>query len=85
MVTAGEDIRWIPRRRVSAVAIPGNDFSLFDDNLIVFPHYAGNGTATEKATSTDPDTIQLCRTGMKRVAPSRALRSSSARRTTTQT
>lgn len=25
-VAAGEDIRWVPRRRVSTVALPGNDF-----------------------------------------------------------
>ncbi|MBV8828613.1 MAG: hypothetical protein JO108_05240, partial [Acidobacteriaceae bacterium] len=29
-VAAGEDIRWVPRRRVSTVALPGNDFWLFD-------------------------------------------------------
>ncbi len=34
MVDAGEGIRWVPRRRVSTVAIPGNDFDLFDARLI---------------------------------------------------
>src|SRR4051812_5364795 len=27
---AGEDIRWVPRRLVSAIPLPGNDFWLFD-------------------------------------------------------
>ena len=30
MVEAGEDIRWVPRR-LSSIALPGNDFYLFDD------------------------------------------------------
>jgi hypothetical protein len=34
---AGEDIRWVPSRLVSAVATPGNDFYLFDGRLAVFP------------------------------------------------
>ncbi|MBH0781342.1 DUF6879 family protein [Nocardia bovistercoris] len=67
MVDAGEDIRWVPRRLVSSVAIPGNDFYLFDDRLVVFLHYAGNGLGTDKVTSTDPDDIQRCRTAFEAV------------------
>lgn len=62
MVEAGEDIRWVPRRLVSSIPLPGNDFYLFDGRLVVFLHYAGNGRATDKVTSTDPHDIQLCRT-----------------------
>jgi hypothetical protein len=61
MVEAGEDIRWVPRRRASSVPFPGNDFYLFDEDLIVFLHYAGNGLAVDRVTSTDPSDIQLCR------------------------
>jgi hypothetical protein len=61
MVDAGEDIRWVPRRLVSSIAFPGNDFYLFDGKLVVFLHYAGSGLATEKVTSTDPADISLCR------------------------
>lgn len=67
MVNAGEDIRWIPRRRVSSVAIPGNDFYLFDDQLVVFLIYAGNGLAVDKVTSEDPHDIQLCRSAFEAV------------------
>jgi hypothetical protein len=38
------DERWAPRRLVSAVAMPGNDFYLFDDLLAGFLLYAGSGT-----------------------------------------
>lgn len=67
MVAAGEDIRWVPRRLVSSIAFPGNDFYLFDDRLVVFLIYAGNGLAIDKATSTDPHDIALCRSAFETV------------------
>lgn len=67
MVDAGEDIRWVPRRTVSSVALPGNDFYLFDDRLIVFLIYSGTGLSTDKITSTDPADIRLCRSAFEAV------------------
>jgi hypothetical protein len=67
MVAAGEDIRWVPRRLVSSIGIPGNDFYLFDDRLVVFLLYAGNGLATDYVTSTDPVDIRLCRSAFDAV------------------
>lgn len=67
MVKAGEDIRWTPRRLVSSIALPGNDFYLFDDRLIVFLLYAGNGLATDRLVSTDAADIQLCRSAFEAV------------------
>jgi len=61
MVQAGEDIRWVPRRLVSSVALPGNDFYLFDDRLAVFLLYAGNGLAVSQISSADPADLRLCR------------------------
>ena len=65
MVEAGEDIRWVPRRLMSPVAVPGNDFYLFDDRLIVFLLYAGSGLATEKLVSSEPADIRLCRSAFE--------------------
>ena len=67
MVAAGEDIRWVPRRRVSSVALPGNDFYLFDDQVAVFLLYAGNGLATGKLRSADPADLRLCRSAFEAV------------------
>ena len=67
MVEAGEDIRWVPRSRVSSVAVPGNDFYLFDDRLAVFLLYAGNGLAAGKLRSADPADIGLCRSAFEAV------------------
>lgn len=67
MVDAGEDIRWVPRRLVSTVAIPGNDFYVFDDRLVVFLIYAGNGLNSDFRTSTDPTDVALCRSAFEAV------------------
>ncbi|GAB1640075.1 hypothetical protein KRMM14A1259_04980 [Krasilnikovia sp. MM14-A1259] len=77
MVSAGEDIRWIPRTLVSSVAVPGNDFYLFDDRLVVFLHYAGSGLGTDRVTSTDPADLDL--------AGQRSTRCGSSRRPTANT
>lgn len=34
-VLAGEDVRWLPRRRASDLALPGNDFWVFDDRVVL--------------------------------------------------
>jgi hypothetical protein len=65
MVEAGEDIRWVPRRLVSSVALPGNDFYLFDDRLAVFLLYSGNGLATGMVSSADPADLRLCRSAFE--------------------
>lgn len=67
MVEAGEDIRWVPRARVSAIAMPGNDFYLFDDRLAVFLLYAGNGQSAGMAGSDDPVVLGLCRSAFEAV------------------
>lgn len=67
MVSAGEDIRWVPRGLVSSIALPGNDYYLFDDHLVVFLMYAGNGQATDKLVSIDHRDIQLCRSAFEAV------------------
>jgi hypothetical protein len=65
MAEAGEDIRWVPRRLVSSVALPGNDFYLFDDRLAVFLLYAGNGLAVGMLSSADPADLRLCRSAFE--------------------
>jgi hypothetical protein len=66
-VDAGEDIRWVPRRLVSTVALPGNDFWLFDDEVAVFILFAGNGLVVDSLATTDPAAVQLCRSAFDAV------------------
>lgn len=67
MVDAGEDIRWVPRRSVSSICIPGNDFYVLDDEQVVFLHYAGSGLNTALTLCTDPADVEMCRTAFERV------------------
>ncbi|GIG57325.1 hypothetical protein Lfu02_16970 [Longispora fulva] len=64
---AGERVRWLPRRQATGLALPGNDFWLFDGETLLINHFAGNGDATEKEIVTDPAVIVLCRSAFEAV------------------
>lgn len=59
-IAAGEDVRWLPRRQASDLCLPGNDFWLFDDRLIRFHHFSGDGEVVEDELVTDPAVIRMC-------------------------
>jgi hypothetical protein len=62
LVDAGEDIRYVARPRLTTVTLPGSgDFYLFDDTLVLFLHYAGDGTNTAFEITEDPYPVQTCR------------------------
>ncbi|MYT33370.1 MULTISPECIES: DUF6879 family protein [unclassified Streptomyces] len=69
-VGAGEQVRWLPRRRASDLALPGNDFWLFDDSLVLFLHFTGDGELSpegdEERTAT-PSVVRLCSTAFEAV------------------
>ena len=46
-VAAGEEVRWLPRRRASDLCLPGNDFWVFDGRLVRFHHFSGDGDIVE--------------------------------------
>ena len=66
-IEAGEEVRWLPRRRATDLALPGNDFWLFDDQVLIINHFAGNGDKTAAELITDPITIKLCATAFEAV------------------
>ena len=61
LVRAGEDIRWLPRRRASALMLPGNDFWLFDGATVAFTHFSGSGEVLDYEMTTDPDLVRQCK------------------------
>lgn len=67
MVAAGEDVRWLPRPTVSTICLPGNDYYVFDDERVVFLHYAGTGLNTGFTTTTDPEVVEMCSTAFEKV------------------
>lgn len=59
-VAAGEQVRWLPRRQASDIALPGNDFWLFDGHLVRWNHFAGDGSSAGQEISEDPAGVELC-------------------------
>ncbi|WP_435233981.1 DUF6879 family protein [Streptomyces sp. Tue6028] len=59
-VAAGEQVRWLPRRQASDIALPGNDFWLIDDRLVRWNHFTGDGTSAGGEISDDPAAVKLC-------------------------
>jgi len=60
IIAAGELVRWIPRHRLSAVALPGTDFWLFDHRIVRFGHFSGDGAYVREEWTTDPAAAHLC-------------------------
>jgi hypothetical protein len=59
-VAAGEQVRWLPRRKASDIALPGNDFWLFDEHWVHWNHFAGDGTSTGEEITDSPIAAKLC-------------------------
>jgi hypothetical protein len=66
-IAAGEQVRWLPRRRASDLCLPGNDFWVFDDRLVRFGYFAGDGEFLEHELADDPAVVRLCGTAFEAV------------------
>jgi hypothetical protein len=66
-VPAGEQVRWLSRRRASDLCLPGNDFWVFDDRLVRFSHFAGDGEFVDDELSDDPAVVRLCASAFEAV------------------
>ncbi|AWL33818.1 hypothetical protein B9S66_17300 [Streptomyces sp. SM17] len=60
-VAAGEQVRWLPRRQASDIALPGNDFWLFDGGWVHWNHFDGDGSSLGEEITDDPGAAGLCR------------------------
>jgi hypothetical protein len=66
-VDAGEDIRWLPRRQASRIAVPGNDFWLFDRERVLFNYFTGDGRSAGHELAEDEAAVSLCRAAFEAV------------------
>ncbi|MDT0467525.1 DUF6879 family protein [Streptomyces gibsoniae] len=66
-LAAGEQVRWLPRRRASDIALPGNDFWLFDGQLVRFGFFSGDGALVGHTLDEDPATVKLCASAFEAV------------------
>ncbi|MGW1835911.1 DUF6879 family protein [Streptomyces sp. NPDC002067] len=58
---AGEQVRWLPRRQASDIALPGNDCWVFDGETVLFNHFTGDGNWSEPGWElrTEPSVARL--------------------------
>ncbi|MBT2384255.1 DUF6879 family protein [Streptomyces sp. ISL-11] len=66
-ITAGEQVRWLPRRKASDLALPGNDLWLFDDRLVRFGHFTGQGASAGHELCDDPAVVKMCASAFESV------------------
>src|SRR6266705_6693028 len=57
LVRLGEDVRWLPRQRASALLLPGNDLWCFDAGTVVFTHLSGEGEVQGYELTTDGELV----------------------------
>ncbi|MCF2125312.1 hypothetical protein L1I79_02535 [Strepomyces sp. STD 3.1] len=66
-VPAGEKVRWLPRQHASDLMLPGNDFWVFDDSLVRFTTFHGDGSWGPHEFSEDPKLIRQCKEAFEAV------------------
>ncbi|MFC5720318.1 DUF6879 family protein [Streptomyces gamaensis] len=66
-VAAGEQVRWLPRRRATDLALPGNDFWLLDGSTVVVNHFGGDGQFTDEEVVIEPALAKLCASAFEAV------------------
>ncbi len=59
-LAAGEEVRWLPRRRASDLLLPGNDFWVFDNARVRFGYFAGDGRYLDDEMVDDSRVVQGC-------------------------
>jgi hypothetical protein len=59
-VAAGEEVRWLPRRLGVGLCVPVNDYWVFDDRLVRFGYFAGDGTYLDDELTDDPAVARTC-------------------------
>ncbi|MFI6371513.1 DUF6879 family protein [Streptomyces sp. NPDC050546] len=66
-IAAGEDVRWLSRRSSTDLALPGNDFWLFDSSLVLVNHFDGDGENMEVELTDAPEVAMLCESAFQAV------------------
>jgi hypothetical protein len=59
-VSAGEQVRWLARRQVFDLCVPLNDYWVFDNRLVRFGYFAGDGTFLDHELSDDLAVVRTC-------------------------
>lgn len=66
-IAAGERVRWLPRAWASTLALPGNPYWLFDERLVRFSLFSGDGDVVGHQFTEDSAVVDLCATAFRTV------------------
>ncbi|TYK43334.1 hypothetical protein FXF68_39385 [Actinomadura decatromicini] len=66
-LSAGEQVRWLSRRRAADLCLPGTDFWLIDDRLVRFGHFSGVGDLLGHELTEDRSVVKLCSSAFEAV------------------
>lgn len=66
-LAAGEEVRWLPRQLAPDLCVPLCDYWLFDDRLVEFHLFSGDGDIVEDELVSDPAVIAACADVFERV------------------
>jgi len=59
-IGAGEQVRWLPRQEAAGLLVPCSDFWVFDGQVVLWNHFAGDGSWVGEDRSDDPELAKLC-------------------------
>jgi len=59
-LAAGEQVRWLPRRAAAGLLVPCSDFWVFDDQMLLWNNFAGDGSWVGEEKCDDPAVAQAC-------------------------
>ena len=57
----------LPRRNASDLCLPGNDFWVFDDRLVRFGYFSGDGVYLGDEVDDRPAVVKLCSSAFEAV------------------
>ena len=66
-ISAGEEVRWLPRHTAPSLLVPLADFWLLDDKIVRFGLFAGDGTFLGHELTDDPEVAAACADAFERV------------------
>jgi hypothetical protein len=66
-ISAGELVRWLPRHTAPGLLIPLADYWVFDDKLVRFGFFAGDGAFLRHELADDPEVARVCAEAFERV------------------
>ena len=59
-VAAGEDVRWLARHAASGLLFPAEDFWVFDGQVVLWNHFAGDDSWVGEERADDLAVAKLC-------------------------